>query len=301
MAHARELEWLRSSVGVFSPPDRTLISIGGDDAHAWLQGQLTNQCEGVKPGDSVYGFILSLKGRVMADAWAYFHDGGIWLEVPDTGVDALMERLDRYIIMEDVDLEHRPGLHVVTAQGPRSDAVVARAWPSDRLGAGGLAWLVDQTDLAAELERASAEAAAVGGGRMSEEAWHAVHVALGRPLFGVDFGDWTYPQETGLTAAAVSFNKGCYVGQETVVMLQNRGKAPKLLWRWDIEGSNPPEPKTPITRGGAEVGEVTSGAVVDGATRALGFLKRGQEVEREGFEIEGQPAHPIGPVSADPT
>jgi folate-binding protein YgfZ len=300
MAHAHELEWLRSSVGVYSPPDRTLISIGGDDAHAWLQGQLTNQCEDVKPGESVYGFILSLKGRVMADAWAYFHEGGVWLEVPEAGVDALMQRLDRYIIMEDVDLEHQRDLRVVTAQGPRSEEVVAGAWPSDRLGAGGLAWLVDQADLAAELERASERAAAVGGGRMSEEAWRAVHVALGRPRFGVDFGDWTYPQETGLTAAAVSFNKGCYIGQETVVMLQNRGKAPKLLWRWSVEGSASLGPKTPITRGGAEVGEVTSSTVVDGATRALGFLKRGQEMEQEGFEIAGRSARPIGPVSADP-
>jgi folate-binding protein YgfZ len=300
MAHAHELEWLRSSVGVYSPPDRTLISIGGDDAHAWLQGQLTNQCEDVKPGESVYGFILSLKGRVLADAWAYFHDDGVWLEVPESVVDVLMERLDRYIIMEDVDLEHRPDLHVLLAQGPKSEELAPAGWRSDRLGTGGIAWLVAQADLDAELERASERAGTLGGGRIGEQAWRHAHVVLGRPLFGVDFGEWTYPQETGLTGAAVSFNKGCYVGQETVVMLQNRGKAPKALWRWEVGDSDAPEPKTPITRGGVEVGEVTSSALIDGAVQALGFLKRGQEAELEGLEIGGRAARPVGPVSWGP-
>ena len=122
----------------------------------------------------------------------------------------------------------------------------------------------------------------------------------GRPEFGIDFGDFTYPQETGLTEPAVSFGKGCYIGQETVVMLQNRGKAPKLLWRWAIEGAEPPADKAPILKEGAVVGEITSAAAVDGETLALGFLKRGHEEEVEGFEVEGRPARPVGPVSGAP-
>ena len=104
MAQARELNWLQSSVGVLNLDDRSIIAVTGDDAYDWLQGQLTNQCEGAKPGDSIYAFILTLKGRVLADTWALFHDQGVWLDVPRPQVDAVMERLDRYIIMEDVDL-----------------------------------------------------------------------------------------------------------------------------------------------------------------------------------------------------
>jgi len=300
MSDARELDWLQDAVGILSPADRTLISVSGDDAHEWLQGQITNQCEGAKPGDSVYGFILTLKGRVMADVWAYFQDDGVLLEVPDAVVDALMERLDRYIIMEDVDLEHRPASRILLAQGPRSGDVMSNGWPSDRLGTGGRAWVIDEAELDAKLEHASGRAANAGGGRVSQEAWRHAHVVRGRPLFGVDFGDWTYPQETGLTGAAVSFNKGCYIGQETVVMLQNRGKAPKTLWRWEVDDADPPEPGTPITRRGTEVGQVTSATLAGGAIHALGFLKRGHETEHEGFEILGKSARPIGPVSDGP-
>lgn len=300
MSHSRELDWLTNSVGVLVPTDRTVISVSGDDAYEWLQGQITNQSEGAKPGDSVYGFILTLKGRVMADVWAYFHGDGIWLEAPAHAVDALMERLDRYIIMEDVDLEHRPNMRVLIAAGPKCDEIAADGWPADRLGTGGRTWLVNEADLDGTLERTCERAAAAGGGQVGERAWRYAHVVRGRPLFGVDFGDWTYPQETGLTNLAVSFNKGCYVGQETVVMLQNRGKAPKVLWRWEVKAQEPPDPKTPITRGGVEVGEVTSAASADGVIHAIGFLKRGHEAELEGFEIRGDAARPSGPVSEGP-
>ncbi len=300
MLHARELDWLRNSVGVLALADRSVIAISGDDAHEWLQGQITNQCEGARPGASVYGFILSLKGRIMADVWAYFHDGGIWLEVPGGAVDALIERLDRYIIMEDVDLERRPTWRILTAQGPKSDEIASGGWPSNRLGTGGRTWLVEEAEVEAELERASKRAIDAGGGSLGALAWRHAHVVRGRPLFGVDFGDWTYPQETGLTAIAVSFNKGCYVGQETVVMLQNRGKAPKVLWRWEIDDADPPGPETPIVLAGAEVGRVTSAVAADGAIQALGFLKRGHETEREGFEIRGKSARPKGPVAEGP-
>jgi folate-binding protein YgfZ len=300
MTHSRELDWLESSVGAWLRSDRTVISVSGDDAHEWLQGQITNQCEGAKPGESVYGFVLTLKGRVMADVWALFHHEGIWLDVPESQVDALLQRLDHYIIMEDVDLEHRADLRIFVAQGPKSDGLAEGDWPADHLGTGGREWIVEQSKVDEELERVSARARALGGGWINAEAWASAHVVRGRPRFGVDFGDWTYPQETGLTPIAVSFNKGCYVGQETVVMLQNRGKAPKVLWRWTLHGSEVPAPKSEIRREGEAVGELTSAARFGERVEALGFLKRGHEAEAQGFEIEGRAARPIGPVSEAP-
>jgi len=297
MAHARELNWLRSTVGVLNLDERSIISVSGDDAFDWLQGQLSNQCEGAKPGDSVYGFILTLKGRVLADAWAFFHDDGVWLDVPSEQVDAIMERLDRYIIMEDVDLERRDDLRIMAAQGPKASEAVETSWPADRVGVGGCAWLVPVSELNEELEQVTRRASELGGGWVSLDAWGYAHVVWGRPRFGIDFGDWTYPQESGLAPLAVSFNKGCYIGQETVVMLQNRGKAPKLLWRWNIDSADPPAPKTPITRSGEKVGEVTSSVAVDGSTVALGFLKRGNEDAEGPFDVGGAKAEPRGAVA----
>ncbi|MBW1760913.1 MAG: folate-binding protein YgfZ [Deltaproteobacteria bacterium] len=301
MAHARELHWLQHTVGVLSLSDRAIISVGGDDAREWLQGQLTNQVEGVEPGDSLYAFVLTLKGRILADVYALVREDDMWLDVPANTVDALLERFDHYIIMEDVDLAHRDDLRVITAQGPVASEVAEGGWPADRLGVGGRQWVVTHAELESELERLTQRGRELDGGWVSNEAWEHAHVVRGRPLFGVDFGDWTYPQETGLNPLAVSFNKGCYIGQETVVMLENRGKAPKVLWRWTVETTEPPSAKAPISLAGTVVGEVTSAVAERDGASALGFLKRGCEVEgSEGFTIDGAPARAIGTVEAGP-
>ena len=301
MAHARELNWLQHSVGVLSLSDRAIISVSGDDAVEWLQGQLTNQLEGVAPGDSVYGFVLTLKGRILADVYALIRDDEVWLDVPVEQVAALIERFDRYIIMEDVDLEVREDLCVITAQGARADEVAQGGWPADRLGVRGRQWIVPESKLGSELESLTARCSELDGGWVSDEAWNHALVVRGRPRFGVDFGDWTYPQETGLNPVAVSFTKGCYIGQETVVMLENRGKAPKVLWRWTIDSVEPPAAKAPITLGDAIVGEITSAVLEDESVSALGFLKRGYETHGpESFVIGRAAAHAIGPVEKGP-
>ena len=301
MTHARELDWIQRSVGVLTLSDRAIISVSGDDAREWLQGQLTNQVEGVEAGDSTYAFVLTLKGRILADVYALIREDDVWLDVPATQVEALLERLDRYIIMEDVDLEVLGDLRVIVAQGPRADEVADGGWPADRLGTGGRQWVVSSSELESELERLTACARELGGGWVSDQAWNHSHVLRGRPRFGVDFGDWTYPQESGLKPVAVSFNKGCYIGQETVVMLENRGKSPKVLWRWAVESAEPPAAKASIMRADAVAGEITSAVPEQEGVRALGFLKRGYEAEGpQGFTVGGAPARAIGPVEEGP-
>ncbi len=227
MDQARELEWLTQSAGIVALDDRAIVSVGGDDAHDWIQGQVTNQVEGVPAGGSVYAFVLTLKGRTLADVYVLMGDDEILLDVPKTQVDSLLARLERYIIMEDVDLEHRPDLGLLAAVGPLAHEVGEGGWPADRLGVGGRQWVVSTDALSSERDRLIARCHALGGGLVGEKTWRHAHVLLGRPLFGVDFGDWTYPQETGLNELAVSFKKGCYIGQETVVMLAEPGKGPE--------------------------------------------------------------------------
>jgi folate-binding protein YgfZ len=288
-------------VGVLALGDRAIISVSGDDARDWLQGQLTNQLEGIEPGGSCYAFVLTLKGRILADVYALFREDGVWLDVPAGQVEALLERLDRYIIMEDVDLEVREDLHVIAAQGPRAGELAEGGWPADRLGVGGMQWVVSKDELDSERERLSARSEELEGGWVSNQAWNDAHVLFGRPRFGVDFGEWTYPQESGLNPVAVSFNKGCYIGQETVVMLENRGKAPKVLWRWTVDSAEAPDPKTPIMLADTAVGEITSAVSGEDKVSALGFLKRGYETEGpDGFAVGGTSAHAIGPVEEGP-
>jgi hypothetical protein len=301
MPHAREVDWMQRSVGVLSLSDRAIIAVSGDDAREWLQGQLTNQLEGIEPGGSSYAFVLTLKGRILADVYALFREDDVWLDVPAAQVDALLERFDRYIIMEDVDLQHRDDLRVIAAQGPSANEVAEGGWSADRLGVGGRQWVVSSADLESELERLTLRGRELGGGWVSDPAWNHALVLRGRPRFGVDFGEWTYPQESGLNPIAVSFNKGCYIGQETVVMLENRGKAPKVLWRWAVESAEPPKAKAAISLGDTVVGEITSAVPEHEGAAALGFLKRGHEAEGpEGFAVDGAPARALGPVEEGP-
>jgi len=242
-----------------------------------------------------------LKGRILGDVYVLVRNGEVWLDVPASQVDALLERFDRYIIMEDVDLEHRKDLNVVAAQGPRSDELEDGGWPADRLGVGGRQWIVTHAQVESKLEHLAARCRELDGGEVSEAGWAHAHIVRGRPRFGVDFGDWTYPQESGLTPVAVSFKKGCYIGQETVVMLENRGKAPKVLWRWAIESLEAPGAKSPIMMKDRVVGEITSAVSTDQGALGLGFLKRGHESEGpEGFTIGGSAARPLGPVENGP-
>ncbi|MEM7138928.1 MAG: hypothetical protein AAF500_20295 [Myxococcota bacterium] len=302
MSADQAIDWCTRSVAIRQLADRAILEVGGDDAATWLQGQVTNQLEGATPGDAVYGFVLTLKGRVLADVWVLARDEGFWLEVPAAQVQALLERLDRYIIMEDVDLAHRVDLRVIAGLGPLASQVRPEGWPADRLGTGGRVWVVPEADEADAWAEATQAAAALQGGNISDDAWASAHIQLGRPRFGTDFGEDTYPQETGLTANAVSFNKGCYIGQETVVMLQNRGKAPKTLWRWSIDGDEAPEPGATITRGDATAGTVTSATRAGGHTLALGYLKRGHEPTKDGpWALGGLPASLLGPVGGAPT
>jgi folate-binding protein YgfZ len=299
MTDAAKLDWLTETVGIRTLPDRAIIEVSGDDAREWLQGQITNQLGDLGPGGSVYAFVLTLKGRVLADVQLLVRDECFWLDVPAAQVDALLARFDRYIIMEDVTLTHRRELRVIVAVGPRSGEVAQGGWPSGRLGTAGREWVVPDSDLGTELERLEGRTLALGGGRVDDDQWSAAHVIRGRPRFGIDFGESTYPQETGLTPLAVSFTKGCYIGQETVVMLENRGKAPKVLWRWRVQGATRPPAHTPIERGGSQVGEVTSATEAGGSIMALGFLKRGNEGSG-GFTVGSAAAEALGPVEDGP-
>ena len=80
-------------------------------------------------------------------------------------------------------------------------------------------------------------------------------------------------------------------------MLENRGKPPKVLWRWELDGTEPPPAKTPILDGATTVGEVTSAVPTESAVRALGFLKRGHDPRDAAFRILGREARALGPVS----
>ncbi len=226
-----EAKVLAQSAGVRRLDDE-VFRISGEDARSWLGGQISNDIRGMERGDAVYTLVLDVRGKILADGWVLERGDDLVMVVPH-GTRAILEaHFDKYIVMEDVELDALDDV-VVTVQGPRASEVAERAsapsFPCDRLGLGGRDLLVPSADAdALERDRTGA-AEAIGGGRVGEAGWELARLRAGRPRFGVDFGPANYPQEVGLEQLAVSFDKGCYLGQEVVCTLQNRGQLSRRL------------------------------------------------------------------------
>jgi folate-binding protein YgfZ len=258
--------------------DERVLRVHGDDARTWLQGQVT--CDVLLGGPSVHGLVLSATGHVISDVWVLDRSRSgetpeLWLRMPSRAFDAALKRLDRFIVMEDVELEPTELRVIHTLGRPTREA-----YPTPRLAEEG--WDVVVSDAEATLAELDRE----GFVRGDDALYERLRIAAGKPRLGADFGEHTLPQEAGLKSA-VSFTKGCYFGQEPVVMLEHRGKPPKRLVRIAPLASSlgPVIVGAPVTDSeGREVGTVTS-ATPDAA---LALVKR-RALEAGELRVNGQP------------
>jgi folate-binding protein YgfZ len=274
----QQLSFVRESAGVFVTGDR-VVHVRGDDARSWLNGQITTDVRELSGERAAYGLLTTAKGRVVSDLWAASADDGMALVLPPSHFAATLAVLDKHVIMEDVELVADESLRVVTVQGPRArevaDEVLAqRKLATARFPGSGVDLWVGPDALQSTLSELSRRAAAVGGGPLDEAGWAHAHVALGVPRFGIDFGEHSYPQEAGLRDRALSFQKGCYRGQEVIYMLENRGQLARRLVQLRAD-AGAIEPGAVLEAEGKRAGEVTSVTPgPGGATLCLGYVKR---------------------------
>lgn len=261
-----------------------LIWVEGPDAASFLHGLLTNDVAGLATGASCRALLLDAKGRVRVDLRVHRDDAEAFtLVVAPEAAAAAAESLERYHFSERLDLlgpEPSELLTVAGVEGELSeiaDMVLPGAVPGTR-------------DLVVGDARAVAEA--LGLPRDPPEALELVRIALGVPRVGADTGEATLVQEAALEAA-VSFSKGCYLGQETVARAAHRGRVNRVL-----RGLRLPAPApagAAVRAAGREVGRVTSAATVPGlGPVALATLRRevapGDRVEVEGLEAPAEVA-----------
>lgn len=276
-------------VGVRLLEDLLVVAVEGEDARTWLNGQITNDLKRLDASRSVYGLVLTSKGRVLADVTVLERGGALFFETARASWPALHEQLEKFIIMEDVTLRETD-LRAITVIGPRRneleaalEGLGASVASGDRLGPS-IEVLVPATSAAEALTRLTERARSLGGEALDEPRWERLRIAAGVPRFAVDFGERTYPQEAGLKRRALSFDKGCYHGQEVICMLENRGQVTRSLVRLRLGA--PAVGGTEIRRGDDVVGEVTSAA--DGS--ALAFVKRALAEAGGSVEIGGATA-----------
>lgn len=279
----RELTAISASAGVHAMDDEVLLEVTGDDARTWIHGMVTNDLRPLDAGDAaIETAIVSVKGKLLSLAWVFSLGERRFISLPRDTLDDVMAFFDRYIVMEDVTVVPRAGDVLVSVRGPEAHEVVsvaglaARSWPNDRGGVAGRDVYVEQTERDAVLARLLDAAEAAGGGAVSDDALEIARVRAGRARWGRDVDGSFYPQEAGLAPRAVSFQKGCYVGQEVVCMLEMRGQVKRSLARLRFDGPDVPAPDSELRVDGDAVGRLTSAVrdPTDGAILALAMLKR---------------------------
>jgi tRNA-modifying protein YgfZ len=268
VAEAAADRLLTEAVGLVDRSERGKLALTGQQAKALLSGQVTNDIEALAPGTGCYAALLTNKGKMLADLRVLDTDDELWLDTERVALQALFDSLRRGAVGWDAQL-HKRTLEqaLLSLVGPGAEqAVGGPVGPEHanrRAQLGGADVLLVATDLGVDVVCAAGDADRVRGAlavpEVPEAAAEVLRVESGRPRYGIDLDDATIPQEAGLNDRAVSFTKGCYVGQETVARLHWRGKPNRHLR--GLRLSAPVASGTPLLLGEREVGRVGSSVV----------------------------------------
>jgi folate-binding protein YgfZ len=304
-------EWRAASggAGVFAAGFRSLLSATGEDRVSFFQGMLSNDVKALQTGQGVYAAFLTQQGKVVSDLRVYAESDRFLLDVVAWRREVLREALERFIVADDVELAEADDQPLLGVEGPLAAAVVGEALGTPELPRARLAHVravfegapllvvsvseLDRTGLllcgpphsAAPLLDALVEAGALPIGM---QALDVLRVESGIPWAGVDMDDSTLIMETG-REAAISFTKGCYLGQEVVERIAARGHVNRKLVGVSFEAAAAPQAGARLLADGKEVGYVTSPARSQALERpiALAMLHRSHAAPGAQIELEG--------------
>jgi folate-binding protein YgfZ len=263
---------VRSGAGLVDRSERGKLALTGAETKRFLQGQVTNDVLALEPGGGLYAAFLTAKGKMLGDLRVLDAGDELLLDCERVALQELFNMVRRYSLGFDVQL-HRRTLErgLLSLVGPRAREIAG----ADDAGLGeeehanaaaeveGIPVRLVATDLGVDLYVDSAQTEALkqalvarGALPVEEAAAEVLRVERGRPRYGVDLDDATIPQEAGLNDRAVSFTKGCYVGQETVARLFYKGKPNRHLR--GLRLSEPVASGTELTLDGRRVGVLGS-------------------------------------------
>jgi folate-binding protein YgfZ len=248
-----------------------LVAVHGPDATSFLQSLVSQDLDPVGDGETVPSLLLHPQGKLDVSFRATRRSDEWWLDTDPEFAPRLAAALMRFRIRVKVEIDDRTAEFALASVVGASDVALpdgAVAIPTvwgERVG-------VDVLGPAA--------AVAVDGYRHGDAAeLEVLRIDAGIPRLGVDIDDTTIPQEAFLERDAVSFTKGCFVGQELVCRIDSRGHVNRFLRRLDIDGSVAPVPGADVASGDKVVGLVTSAAVVPDEDRVVALAMLRREVE----------------------
>jgi aminomethyltransferase len=276
------------TAGYLRAEDPAVLVLRGDDAGEFLNGQITNDVSALEDGDSRYALLLTPKGKIRADM-RVARDGDETLVVSSAE--------HRAAIRHTIDT-FRIGYFFSTEDASGEFALIALFGPGAKgaLEKVSIPYVLLESPLGADALVESAEAAAflaeLGGQGLPEltaEQAEAARVAGGVPAFGAEISEDTFPAEAALEQRAVNFEKGCYVGQETVARMHYKGKPNRHLRI--LKSSEPLEAGATVTApDGRELGQIGTAVATPEGPLALAILRR-----------EGEPGITVSAGGVDAT
>jgi aminomethyltransferase len=303
-ASAAQLAALLQETGISRLDQTGWIRVTGEDRVRWLNGMVTNSIQQLQDGEGNYNFLLSVQGRIQGDATIFAQSDALLMETAASQLPGIMALLDRFIIMDDVELADATG----SPTGEQSGLLVAGPKAALLLTKIGLnihdlvtlqkrtiVWesaptavlrndspLVPRFELWADPNTSSKlfEALQNAGAIVCDaQSLEWLRILEGTPLYGTDIRDRDLPQETGQTRA-LHFAKGCYLGQEIVERIRSRGNVHRIFSAFRLDGDLPVA-GTALEADNKPVGELTSVAAIplpaDGGRTlqvALGYVRR---------------------------
>jgi folate-binding protein YgfZ len=306
-----ELTVVLEGAGYAAIADRSFLRVTGSDATRWLNGMVTNTIQALQPGEGNYNFLLNAQGRIQGDAMIYREPGEgaptFLLETDESQLETIRAALDKFIIMDDVELAPVEELSGILVVGPQALSVVmaigtgngqaelcspdAQAPQTVNLKhtsyAGADVWLIQAFGRrvprfeiwanAPTIASILAELVDSPALLVSAAALEWLRILEARPKYSVDIRDRDLPQETA-QAHALHFAKGCYLGQEIVERIRSRGQVHRRFRAFRLTGELPASLPATLEAGGKPAGELTSAAIVslaDGPVLlALGYARQ---------------------------
>jgi folate-binding protein YgfZ len=317
-----EFQALASGCGVYDLRTRAKISLSGGDRVRWLNGMVTNNIRDLAPSRGVYAFLLNPQGHVLGDLYAYNRGEVLLVDTDRSQAEKVLAVFDKYIIMDDVEVANSSDtLAAIGVAGPDWRELLRRAgidvpelatlqfveleWQQVSLTVvRGDNPFVESFELwlaPENYEKAYESLVRAGAKPVGSTAVELLRIASGIPRYGADIRERDLPQETE-QERALSFVKGCYVGQEIVERIRSRGQVRRKFTGFDIHGPLPAL-GAKIQADGRDVGEITSAASLPGANGdrsvALGYIRREAATPGKVFDAGGSEATVASPPFAE--
>ena len=300
---AAEYQALRHSAGVLDLSFRGRLCLTGKDRVRFLHGQVTNDVQKLKQGQGCYAGLVNAKGKIESDLNIYALNDELLLDFEPGLTPKLTERFDKFIIADDVHVvDVSPHYGLVSVQGPQGEVVLRKADLGMEVPAEPFRFSSRNQENIGEIycmkisrgpaigfdlffpieacnamtEKLVIAAKTIGGRLCGWDALEIGRIEAGLPRFGQDMDESNLAPETGIEQRAISYTKGCYIGQEVISRIRAYGQVAKALRGLRLEGEPLPKRGDKIFHEAKEAGYITSAihSPMLNMNIALGYVRR---------------------------